>query len=127
MQVGPWQGLTHLVSALQVMYMVEDSIPLDGKLYVPWAVNAAREDDAFLRNSILLALSTIRAQNDVTPKIVVDILVLFAEYTILSSITSTTDETYYKVITITAIISIISVIIIIIIIIRPFYCYVLVV
>lgn len=100
MQSGPWQGLSHLISALQIIYMVEDPSVSDGNLFVPWTIDAAREDDAYLRNSMLLALSSIRAQNDVTPKIVVDIILLFAEYSIMSSVTSTTDETYYKVLAI---------------------------
>jgi len=95
MQSGPWQGLAHLISALQIIYMVEDPNASDGNLFVPWKIEAAREDDAFLRNSILLALSSIRAQNNVTPKVVVDIILLFAEFSIMSS--SSTDETYYKV------------------------------
>ena len=97
MQSGSWQGLAHLISALQVMYMIENLSLSDGKLFVPWTIDAAREDDMFLRNSILLALSTIRAQNDLTPNIVVEILLQFAEHSITSSIsTSGNDESYYK-------------------------------
>ena len=62
MQSGSWQGLAHLISALQMMYMIEENTNTNGKLFMPWPIDAAREDDMFLRNSMLLALSTIRAQ-----------------------------------------------------------------
>ena len=68
-----WSGLKTLINILTILFI--DPIT---KLPLPNDFN--NETSTYLRNSLLLSLSIIRAQNSYTPYDIIEILLLFASY-----------------------------------------------
>ena len=90
-----WQGLGWLIEALKKMFMevVRDN-KRDVDILVPVAIDVSNESASYLRNAMLLALSSVRAQSGCSPSVVVMILLLFCDHYNAKPIAVALSETF---------------------------------
>ena len=77
-----WHAMNALIDCLQDLFMFEDSA---SDSHLPLPSDFTNESDIYLRNAILLALSTIRSQSGHTPIRVIDLLLKFYNFSCDSS------------------------------------------
>jgi hypothetical protein len=78
--MNQWMGLSSLIELLQVFY-IENVIVNNKTVIQPRYISLVKDiSSAHLRNSALLALSTIKSKSNITPDVVIKILILFSTH-----------------------------------------------